>query len=72
MKFYFHEYVETEFDRAVEYYEDCRYGLGIDFAQEVYATIDRIIQYPDSWVARVRAYFHGPFRKKHIGIATPA
>ena len=49
MRFYFHEYAETEFDRAVEYYEDCSYGLGIEFAQEIYATIDRIIQYPDAW-----------------------
>jgi hypothetical protein len=49
MRFYFQEHAETEFDRAVEYYEGCRYGLGIEFAQEVYATIDRIIQYPDAW-----------------------
>jgi hypothetical protein len=49
MRFYFHEYAEAEFDRAVEYYEDCRHGLGIEFAQEVYATIDRIIQYPEAW-----------------------
>ena len=49
MKFYFHEYAETEFVRAVEYYEDCRIGLGIEFAQEVYATIARIIQHPEAW-----------------------
>jgi hypothetical protein len=49
MRFYFHEYAETEFDNAVEFYEDCRRGLGIEFAKEVYATIDRIIQYPDAW-----------------------
>jgi hypothetical protein len=49
MRVYFHEHAETEFDMAVEYYEDCQHGLGIDFAQEVYATIDRIIQYPDAW-----------------------
>jgi len=49
MRFYFHEHAETEFNRAVEYYEDCRYGLGIEFAQEVYATIDRVIQYPEAW-----------------------
>jgi hypothetical protein len=30
MRFYFHEHAETEFDRAVKYYEDCRHGLGID------------------------------------------
>jgi len=49
MRFYFHEHAETEFDKAVEYYEDCRYGLGIEFAQEVFATIDRIIQYSEAW-----------------------
>ena len=49
MKFYFHEHAEAEFDRAAEYYEDCQRGLGIEFAQEVYATIDRIIQYPEAW-----------------------
>ena len=49
MRFYFHEYAETEFDRVVEYYEDCRRGLGIEFAQEVNATIARIIQHPEAW-----------------------
>jgi len=49
MRFYFHEHAEAEFDKAVEYYDDCRHGLGIEFAQEVYATIDRIIQYPEAW-----------------------
>ena len=39
MRYYFHEHAETEFDRAVEYYEDCRHGLGIDFAQEVYTQL---------------------------------
>ena len=49
MKFYFHEHAENEFDRAVEYYEDCRRGLGIEFAQEVYASIARIVQHPEAW-----------------------
>ena len=48
MKFYFHEYAEAEFNRVVEYYEDCRFGLGIEFAQEVYAAIDRIVQFPEA------------------------
>jgi len=46
VRFYFHEHAETEFDRIVEYYEDCRRGLGIEFAQEVNAAIARIIQHP--------------------------
>ena len=34
MRFYFHEDAEAEFDRAVEYYEDSRSGLGLEFAQK--------------------------------------
>ena len=49
MRFYFHEYAEAEFDRAVEYYEDSRPGLGLEFAQEVYAAITRVIKFPDAW-----------------------
>jgi len=40
MRFYFHEHAETEFDRAVEYYEDCRYGLGVEFAQDKFPKTD--------------------------------
>lgn len=50
MRFYFHEYAEIEFSRAVDYYEDCQSGLGLEFAQEVYATIDLIVRFPDAWV----------------------
>ncbi len=49
MKFYFHELAEKEFDNAVGFYEDCRRGLGIEFAQEVYAAIDRILKHPEAW-----------------------
>lgn len=49
MKFYFHPQAEDEFDEAVGYYEDCQSGLGLDFAQEVYGAIARIIDYPDAW-----------------------
>ena len=49
MRFYFHEDAEAEFGRAVEYYEESRPGLGLEFAQEVYAAITRVIQFPDAW-----------------------
>ena len=51
MKFYFHPDAEDEFDMAVEYYEQFQPGLGLEFAEEVYAAIARIIQYPDAWSA---------------------
>lgn len=54
MKFYFHEHAETEFDRVAEYYEDCRRGLGIEFAREVNAAIARIIQHPEAWSSMSR------------------
>ena len=49
MRFYFHEDAESEFDMAVEYYEDSRSGLGLEFAKEIYAAITRVIQFPDAW-----------------------
>jgi hypothetical protein len=50
MKFYFHPDAEAEFDKTVQYYERCQQGLGLEFAEEVYATIARIIQFPDAWM----------------------
>jgi len=49
MMFSFHPLAEQEFDKAVSYYEECRYGLGLEFAEEVYAAIARIIAYPKAW-----------------------
>lgn len=49
MNFYFHEDAEAEFDRAVDYYENCRAGLGMEFAMEVRAAIERILPYPKAW-----------------------
>jgi plasmid stabilization system protein ParE len=49
MNFFFHPKAEQEFDEAVRYYEDCQPGLGVEFAEEVYATIARISQFPDAW-----------------------
>ena len=51
MRFYFYPEAEDEFDKAVEYYEECQSGLGLEFAEEVYTTIARIIQYPEAWSA---------------------
>lgn len=49
MKFYFHPDADKELDQTVEYYEDCRDGLGLEFAEDVYATIERIMEYPSAW-----------------------
>ena len=49
MRFQFHPAADAELGRAVEYYEQCQSGLGLEFAEEVYAAIARIIEYPDVW-----------------------
>jgi toxin ParE1/3/4 len=49
MRFLFHPAADDEFDLAVEYYETCQPGLGLEFAEEVYATIARITEYPEVW-----------------------
>jgi hypothetical protein len=41
MRFYFHPEAEAELDKAVEYYEQRQQGLGLEFVEEVYATITR-------------------------------
>ncbi len=49
MKLLFHPDAEAELREAANYYDDCQTGLGLDFAEEVYAAISRIIKYPDAW-----------------------
>ncbi len=49
MNFRFHPEADKEFDESVRYYEDCRAGLGLEFAEEIYATITRIAEYPQAW-----------------------
>ena len=49
MKIRFHPDAMMEFDAAVAYYEERQAGLGLEFAEEVYATVARIIEYPDAW-----------------------
>jgi len=39
MKFYFHPDAKEELDGAVAYYEQSQPGLGLEFAEEVYAAI---------------------------------
>lgn len=49
MHYYFHPEAEIEFDNSVAYYEECQATLGLDFAYEVYETIQRIIKFPNAW-----------------------
>lgn len=49
MSFSFHPEADEEFNKAIDYYEDIEPGLGYDFAQEVYSTIKRSVEFPKAW-----------------------
>jgi hypothetical protein len=49
MTFLFHPEAETEFHKAIDYYEEADNGLGYDFSIEVHAAIQNIINYPTAW-----------------------
>ena len=49
MNFIFHPDAKEEFKQAIAYYEDCQAGLGSEFLEEVYSTIQRILKFPNAW-----------------------
>lgn len=49
MTFSFHPEAKTEFNEGIDYYEKCESGLGYDFAIEVFANIQNIVNYPAAW-----------------------
>lgn len=49
MRFRVHLKAEEEFNKAIDYYEESKERLGLEFAQEVYATIRRIVDHPLAW-----------------------
>jgi plasmid stabilization system protein ParE len=49
MNLAFHPEAEEEFLQAVDYYERCEEGLGLDFALAVHAAVERAVGHPASW-----------------------
>ena len=49
MNYSFHPRAKEEFLEAIEFYQSCSAGLGLEFANEIYSTIPRIIQFPTAW-----------------------
>ena len=49
MKYSFHPEAKEEFLETIDYYESCSKGLGLEFADEIYSTIQRILQFPTAW-----------------------
>ena len=42
MRYRFHPDAEVELNDAVDYYDECQEGFGLEFAKEVYAAIESI------------------------------
>ena len=49
MIYSFHPEAELELNQAIDYYEECQAGLGLEFADEVYKTVQRILVFPNAW-----------------------
>jgi plasmid stabilization system protein ParE len=42
---------QAELDDAIDYYDERRSGLGLEFAEEVEQALKRITHYPEAWAA---------------------
>jgi plasmid stabilization system protein ParE len=49
LKYSFHPAAEKELNAAIDYYNDCQSGLGLEFLREIYRTIQNILSFPDAW-----------------------
>ena len=47
MNYLFLDEAERELYEAVAYYEESREGLGREFSREVFATVSRILRFPE-------------------------
>jgi hypothetical protein len=48
MTYFFHPEAEKELNDSIDYYEECKTNLGLEFASEVYQTIQRILTFQRS------------------------
>ncbi|MBN2188967.1 MAG: type II toxin-antitoxin system RelE/ParE family toxin [Chitinispirillaceae bacterium] len=51
MRYSFHPEAQRELDGAIDYYESCAPGLGLEFAEETYGAIQRILLFPKAWTS---------------------
>ncbi len=49
MTYSFHPEASSDLNQAVDYYEDCQFGLGSEFLDEVEAAIKQILLHPKAW-----------------------
>ncbi len=49
MNYFFHPSAKIELNEAALYYENCHPGLGMEFLEEVYSAVQRIVEFPEAW-----------------------
>ena len=49
MRYSFHPEARIELLDAVDYYDKCSLGLGLDFSEEIYSSIQQILRFPYAW-----------------------
>jgi plasmid stabilization system protein ParE len=49
MKYTFHPEARDELNQAVDFYEGRQSTLGVEFLEEVYSTVQRIIEFPNAF-----------------------
>lgn len=49
MTYSFHPDAEHELNASIDYFQECKEGLGLEFAHEVQNTVQRILKYPTAW-----------------------
>jgi len=49
MKYVFHPQARIELNNIIDYYEALQARLGLEFLEEVYSTVCRIIEFPKAW-----------------------
>lgn len=49
MNYSFHPEAEKELLEAIGYYNECQDGLGVEFAKEIYKSIQNILLFPKAW-----------------------
>lgn len=49
MIYSFHPLADAELNEAIDYYEELQSGLGLEFAKEIFSSIQRVIELPSAW-----------------------
>jgi plasmid stabilization system protein ParE len=49
MNFSFYPDAERELNEAVDYYNKCKEGLGLEFAKEIFFAVENIVSFPKAW-----------------------